>query len=77
MTSYCIYAYSKKLDTYESMGVYGKEQDARLVAQALENLIGQGMLTYIYNDFHEPFDSVEIRKYSNEDCISTGDLVEI
>ena len=76
MTSYCIYLYSKKLDSYESAGVYGKEEEATLVAQALQDLLEQGMLTYIYNDFYEPFDSVEVRKYSDTNTITTGELIE-
>ena len=75
MTSYCIYLYSEKLDAYESAGVYGKEDEALLVASALSDLLKQGMLTYEYNDFHEPFDRVEITKYSDTNTITTGELV--
>lgn len=66
MTSYCIYLYSKELDSYENVGVYSKEEEALLVARALTDLVDRGMLTYIHNDFYEPFCSVEVTKYSTD-----------
>ena len=77
MTSYCIYLYCERTDSYENAGVFGKEQDAMLVAQNLKDLIEKGLLFETWNDFQYPFVSVEIRKYSNTDTITTGELIEV
>lgn len=77
MTSYCIYLYSDKFKSYDAAGVYGNERDAMLVAQALKDLVEQHMITFIYNNTSEPFDCVEIRKYSDTNTITTGEFIKV
>jgi hypothetical protein len=43
---------------------FSEKTNAMLVAKSLEKLIMQGMITYIYNDFHETYDFLQVEEYS-------------
>lgn len=76
MTSYILYLYDKDNDMYENAGVYGQLEPAETVAQALADLIKQDMIINRYNDRTEPFDWVEIVKFS-DDTVPTGERVAV
>ena len=65
MTCYTVYLYDKDNDFYSNSCVYSTEEEARTVAEGLEPFIKKDMI--INREFHnEPFDWVEITKYSSE-----------
>lgn len=76
MTCYTVYLYDKDNDDYSQGIVFSTEEQARTVAEGLESLLKQDMI--INRDFNnEPFDWIEIVKYSN-DCVNpTGDRIAV
>lgn len=65
MTCYTVYLYDKDNDYYSNSFVCGTEEQARTIAEGLEPFIKKDMI--INREYHnEPFDWIEIMKYSNE-----------
>ena len=76
MTCYTVYLYDKDNDDYSQGYVCRTEEEARTVAEALQSLIKQDMI--INRDmYNEPYDWVEIIKYSNDNTVPTGEKIAV
>ena len=65
MTCYTVYLYNKDADTYSQGYVVSTEEQARTIAEAVSTLLKQDMIIdREYNN--EPFDWVEVVRYSND-----------
>ena len=63
MNMYRIYLFDKKHNISKEVANYTEKHNAIMVAKALKPLVEEGTLTHIYNDFHEPFDLIEVEEY--------------
>jgi hypothetical protein len=76
MTCYTLYLYNKDRDTYSQGYVVSTEEQARTIAEAVSTLLKQDMIID-REDNNEPFDWVEIIKYSDDNVNPTGDRVAV
>jgi hypothetical protein len=76
MTCYTLYLYNKDRDTYSQGYVVSTEEQARTIAEAVSTLLKQDMIIDREYD-NEPFDWVEIIRYSDDNTNPTGDRIAV
>ena len=76
MTCYTLYLYNKDRDTYSQGYVVSTEEQARTIAEAVSTLLKQDMIID-REDNNEPFDWIEIVRYSDDNVNPTGDRIAV
>ena len=81
MTCYTVYLYNKDADVYSDGYVCKTEEEARLIADYTSTLLKASDIELNYTSSNypngEPFDWIEIVKYS-DDCVNpTGDRIAV